>query len=371
MRLLGVVRKALQGIRSCSMSQVEFFFQPGSACLSLASMTHDDFLLASANGLQSEDPGPKMLSRRSCLQGTLAGLALHALCPSPAIFSAQATGFELKYCLASSMFGQLPLKTILPEVGRTGATSLDLWPKQHGSQREEAQAMGWESFEELMHQHGVGVGCLTRYDLGPFGLDEECAIAGRLQCPLIVTGGHGPVGLKGGDLKQAVKDFVERLKPHLEVAQRHGVRLAIENHGHNLIDHPDSLRWLGEMSQGLGLGVALAPYHLENLGMGAQEMASLILDLDKSLAMFYAWQHGMGCMKPLPKEQELLQLPGRGDLDFKPLMHALRTIDFKGWTEVFMHPVPRGIPIMPEVEEATREINLARSYLARCLNPIQ
>ena len=79
----------------------------------------------------------------------------------------------------------------------------------------------------------------------------------------------------------------------------------------------------------------------------------------------------MGCMKPLPKEQELLQMPGRGSLDFVPILKALRKIRFKGWTEIFMHPVPRGIPILPSAEETTQEINRARSYLARCLNPIQ
>ena len=36
--------------------------------------------------------------------------------------------------------------------------------------------------------------------------------------------------------------------------------------------------------------------------------AALIKALDNRIAMFYAWQHGMGCSKKLPKEQELLQM---------------------------------------------------------------
>ncbi|MEZ6134460.1 MAG: hypothetical protein R3C53_06080 [Pirellulaceae bacterium] len=34
-----------------------------------------------------------------------------------------------------------------------------------------------------------------------------------------------------------------------------------------------------------------------------------------------------------------------------------------GWTEIFMHPFPRGIPILETAAEVTAEINLARKYL--------
>ena len=83
--------------------------------------------------------------------------------------------------------------------------------------------------------------------------------------------------------------------------------------------------------------------------------------------MFYAWQHGMGCHVKLPKEQELLQMPGRGKLDFTPLVAALRDIKYAGWTEIFMHPVPRGIPILDSTKAVTAEINRSRKYLSKCL----
>ena len=71
----------------------------------------------------------------------------------------------------------------------------------------------------------------------------------------------------------------------------------------------------------------------------------------------------MGCMEKLPKQQELLQMPGRGPLDFEPLVGALSEIDYGGWTEIFMHPVPRGIPILETTDQVTAEINRARKYL--------
>ena len=111
------------------------------------------------------------------------------------------------------------------------------------------------------------------------------------------------------------------MKPHLEVAEETGVTIAIENHGNNLIESPDSLKWLAELRPSKHLAIAFAPYHLPQ---DADLLGRLIETLGDSIAVFYAWQHGMGCHEKLPKEQELLQMPGRGDLDFGPLLAALK-----------------------------------------------
>ena len=68
-------------------------------------------------------------------------------------------------------------------------------------------------------------------------------------------------------------------------------------------------------------------------------------------------------MKPMPKEDELQQMPGCGPLDWKPLLQALKAIQFTGPTEIFMHPTPRGIPIMPTAAESTAEIVRAKNHL--------
>lgn len=272
--------------------------------------------------------------------------------------------FRPKYILGSCMYGYTPIAEILPEVAKVGASAIDIWPKVHGDQREQLDQMGEGSFAELLGQHDVSLGCITQYKLGPFGLRDEMRLARRLGCHTIVTGGQGPKNLKGSELKAAVGRFVEQMRPHLEVAEETGVTIAIENHGNNLIDSPDSLKWLAELSPTAHLAVALAPYHL---AQDESLISDLIRALGNRIAVFYAWQHGMGCMKKLPKEQELLQLPGRGDLDFKPIFAALAAIDYRGWTEIFMHPVPRGIPILATTDEVTAEINRARQYVTSCL----
>ena len=250
---------------------------------------------------------------------------------------------------------------ILPEVAKCGATAIDIWPKRHGNQREPLDDIGEDTFGAMLEKHQVSLGCITQYKLGPFGLQDEMRLASRFGCATIVTGGVGPKGLKGSELKAAVSAFVEQMKPHVAVAEETGVTIAIENHGNNLFETADSLKYLAELSPSRHLAVALAPYHL---AQDPDELANLIRTLGPSLAMFYAWQHGDGCMTRLPKEQELLQMPGRGPLDFRPLLKALADIDYTGWTEIFMHPVPRGIPILETAEEVTAEINRSRKYLS-------
>ncbi|MCO6459022.1 MAG: sugar phosphate isomerase/epimerase [Pirellulaceae bacterium] len=296
----------------------------------------------------------------------LATVAASSLGGALAVAAEQA-GFQPRYLLASCMYGYTPLAEILPEVARTGAAAIDLWPMVHGNQREQLDELGEARFREQLDRHQVSLGCLTQYKLGPFGLADEMRLAQRLGCRTIVTGGKGPKDAQGDELKRAVAAFAEQMKPHLELAEQTGVTIAIENHGSNLIQSPDSMKWLLEFTGGRPLAIALAPYHLPQ---DEKLLAQLIRDLGPRIAVFYAWQHGMGCMTKLPKEQELLQMPGRGPLDFTPLLAALREINYQGWTEIFMHPVPRGIPILDGTAEVTAEINRSRTYLAECLRKI-
>jgi sugar phosphate isomerase/epimerase len=281
-----------------------------------------------------------------------------------AVPSGNGGAFKLKYITASSMYGRMKLSQVLPEVRRAGAEHIDIWPERHANQREQIEQMGHQQFAAMLEQHRVKLGILTRYDLGPFGLQDEMKVAKRLGGSMIICGSRGPANLKGHVLKAAVKVFAEKMKPHVNAAEAAGITIGLENHGNSLVQSPDSMRWFAEFADSGKIGIALAPYHLTQ---DAELIARLIEDLDTSLVHFYAWQYGMGCQTKLPKEQELLQLPGRGKLDFVPIISALKNIDYGGWTEIFMHPVPRGIPILDTAEQITAEINRSRSYLDDCL----
>lgn len=294
------------------------------------------------------------MKRRQFLQ------SLSALAATPALGAA--TPWKLNYMLASSMYGSLPLADILPEVKKTGATAIELWPKKHGTQREEMDAIGHEKLAAMLKEHGIGFGGTTRYDLGPFKLAEEIAIVKKMGGSFIVTGGSGEwKNITPEQLKANVKDFAEKMKPHAALAAENGVQIGIENHINNLIDTPDSLLWLADAIRDMpGIGIALAPYHLPQ---DTKLLSDLIKHIDRKMTLFYAWEHGMGCMKPMPKEEELQQMPGRGKLDWKPLLQALKETKFTGPTEIFMHPTPRGIPIMPTLAESTAEIVRAKNHL--------
>ncbi|MCA9054195.1 MAG: sugar phosphate isomerase/epimerase [Planctomycetaceae bacterium] len=309
---------------------------------------------------------PHLFSRRESLAhglGAIAGLwgSTHWLAAAETEKNSREQAFEFRYILGSCMYGYTPVEEVVPEVKKIGATAIDIWPKVHGSQREDLDRLGEEKFAELLHNHDVQLGCITQYKLGPFGLQDEMRMAQRLGCSVIVTGAKGPKGLTGDELKAGLRTFIDEMQPHLAVAEETGVTIAIENHGNNLVDSPDSIRWLLELCPSPNLGLAMAPYHLPQ---ETEVLCSLIRDAGDRLKMFYAWQHGMGCMEKLPKEQELLQLPGRGDLGFGPLVKTLRETKYQGWTEIFMHPVPRGVPILDTTAEVTAEINRARDHLA-------
>jgi sugar phosphate isomerase/epimerase len=294
-----------------------------------------------------------MMNRRRFLQ------SLSTLAAAPA-FAAEAP-WKLNYMLASAMYGGLPLAEILPEVKKVGATGIELWPKKHGAQREELDAIGHDKFAMMLAELGIGFGGTTRYDLGPFGLSEEIGVVKKLGGNFIVTGGAGDYKVTPEQLKTNVKGFVEKMKPHAALAAENGVTIGIENHINNLIDSPDSLLWLADDIRNIpGIGIALAPYHLPQ---DTRLLSDLIKHCDQKLTLFYAWEHGMGCMKAMPKEEELQQMPGRGKLDWKPLISALKDIRFNGPTEIFMHPTPRGIPIMPTIAESTAEIIRAKNHL--------
>ncbi len=292
-------------------------------------------------------------SRRAFL-GTCACAATAAWCGNA---HGQDAAFALNYNLASSMFGELPLSDILPEVAAVGAETIDIWPRPHGNQREQWDAMGWDAFEALLRHHNVRLGMVTRYDLGPYKLADELKLAGAMGARMIVTGSGN---VEGDSIKSRVQAFVERMKPHVEVAEAAGVTIAIENHGNALIESEESIRYLAELSPSDKLGIALAPYHLPQ---DPNVIASLIRDIAPRLAHFYAWEHGHGAHDKMPKVLEMKQLPGYGALDFGPIVGALREIDYAGWTSVFMHPVPRGIPILPTAPEVGAAMNRSREYL--------
>ncbi|MDG2487434.1 MAG: sugar phosphate isomerase/epimerase [Roseibacillus sp.] len=272
--------------------------------------------------------------------------------------------FKLNYLVSSAMYGTTALHEVLPEIHKTGTSFIDIWPRPHANHREQVAMMGLAKFEELLSEHKIKLGVLTQYKLGPFGLASEFPVAQRFGCQIIVCGAAGNRAATGTNLRSEVKKFIERMKPHADAAAEHGVTIAVENHSGQILATPDGIKWFTELATHPNLALAFAPHHLPQ---NAEMQGRLLAGLGGKVAFFYGQQHGTGSSRKQPREKELLQMPGRGPLDFTPLLQGLKSINFTGFTEPFMHPFPRGIPIHNSTAGVTAEIKRSRSYLEKCL----
>lgn len=304
------------------------------------------------------------MKRRRFL-ATLPALAAPIPAPAPA---APPAPLRLNYLLSSALYGDMKLEQVLPEVAPAGCVGLDLWGRQHATHREEVEAIGVDAFEALLKKHAVQLICSTRYPLGPFGLQPEMPLLKRLGGKLLVCASQGPKNVSGAEAKAGIREFLEAMKPHADAAAEHGLTIAIENHGNALLHTPDSIRYWAELNSHPALGVAFAPHHLHEQ---VAEMPKLIRELGaRNLPFVYFQEYGIGSKQTVAKEIELQQLPGYGTLDYRPILTALREVGFAGHVEIFMHPTPRGVPMLPTPGEITAAINRSRDHIEGLLREV-
>lgn len=307
------------------------------------------------------------MNRRNFIKGVGAA-GLGGLVTGPA--QAAEPAFRLRYVLSSAMYGDLPLEDVLASVKDVGAESVDIWRKVHATHREQIVEMGDMAFQHLLKKHDTRMSVSTCYPLGPFRQNVELQWVKKNGGSMTVCG-SGSMGKKdpvGNEAKQQVKSFFEKLKPHYHQAEDLGVTMAIENHKNSMLSSPDSIRYFAEFNPSKNVGVAFAPHHLYD---AIDEIPGLIGDLGKeNLPFFYFQEYHPSSKKKMTKQDELKQMPGFGDLNYLPILTALKKIGFHGLSEIFMHPVPRGIPMLPTADKINDVINQSRSYLTKCLAEI-
>lgn len=314
------------------------------------------------------------ISRRNFLGGAVAAalpLGLGAVSDSvraaeSAFNTGNRTPFRFHFITGSLLYGKQPLEKILPEMAKMNDEALDLWPPVHADHRKYIELWGEKEFVRRLRQFNLTCEIITRYDLKPDQLAGEFPVAQRIGAKMIITG--FPRRRKGQSVKSEIIEMVDTLAPLAEKAGKFGLKLGIENHSSMVLETFEAIHLFAEkIDNPECLGIALAPYHLPQ---DNQELARLIEALGPKLCHYYAWQHGNGCMKPMPREKELLQLPGRGPLDFAPMIRALEKIRYSHRTEIFMHATPRGNMIHDSIEQVTTEIVKAKKYLERTAEQI-
>jgi sugar phosphate isomerase/epimerase len=201
--------------------------------------------------------------------------------------------------------------------------------------------------------------------LGPAGLKEllarcklklcafSCYARGYPHYAELLGGIGGGVAVRGSrtgkpeNLQAEMRRFLEKLRPEIELAEKHDSYVAVENHGDALLDSLDSFKAFAELNRGPRLGIALAPYHLQARGESVEEAIAIA---GRQLFFFYAWQHGEG----------LRQLPGVGPTDFAPWLAALAKLEYPRYVNPFMHG-------KLSADEMSRSLAAAKEYLEKRL----
>lgn len=287
---------------------------------------------------------------------------------TPSLLSAAGGKFQLNYVLSSALFGNMPLESVLAEAAKAGCGSVDIWRKVHATHREQIVEMGDDAFQALLKKHGTKMTVSTCYPLGPFQQDDEMRWVKKNGGRMTVCG-SGSMGKKdpvGPEAKKQVQAFFEKLKPHYELAEALGVTIAIENHKNAMLSSPDSIRYFVELNPSKNVGIAFAPHHLYD---AVDDIPQLIRDCGKeNLPFFYFQEHHPSSKTKMAKEEELKQMPGFGSLDYAPILAALKEIKYGGLSEIFMHPVPRGVPVLDTPEKISGVINKSRAHLTKLLS---
>jgi sugar phosphate isomerase/epimerase len=271
--------------------------------------------------------------------GSLLGQAAESTCP-------------LHFSASSLPFSSLSLKDVCQKIAGLGFEAVDLWNTNqvfHCPHLIEIAKIGPDAARRIFEDSRLKLASFTLY---MFDYPEYAKYAKLLhEC-----GGGGCVGIRESkydvkdtsydELKREMKALFERLKPEIELADRYGDVMAIENHSDALLNSLDSFKLFVELNPSKQVGVALAPYHLQRANVPIDQVIDLLRDRIKFV---YAWQFGEG----------MQQLPGVGPFDFTPMLAQLKKIGYTGYVNPFMH----GEVAMDVMAEA---LSKSRQYLLSC-----
>lgn len=281
-------------------------------------------------------PDVHPVSRRRFLQGSaLAGLTLGA---HANLFEAGAgQPWRMRLSCSSIAFMSLPLEEACRRIAGLGFEAIDIWSAHAKCPHlDDAQKrLGPQGLKDLLARSNLKLYAFSVY---AGGYPKYAELLGGVGGGVAVRGSAGPVAPKDS-LTDRMKAFQEGLKPMLELAEKHNAYLAIENHGHALLDSLDSVKAFVDLNRHPRLGIALAPYHLQAQKVPVEDA---ILASGKQLFFFYAWQHAPG----------VGQLPGHGPADCRPWIEALRKIDYRWYVNPFMHHEPPPDEMAPALAKA-------------------
>ncbi len=284
------------------------------------------------------------LTRRAFLGTALAATV------SLSNISRSAESWRMKLSTSSVHFRSLSIEQACQIIGRLGFEAIDIWAKfEWGGLcrhlEEVLEDIGPNKFAQILTDNK-----LKLYAVSMYGdrYERYAEMLGKLGGCVVVRGSDE--SCKPELLTANMKRLLESLKPQLELAEKYDSYIAVENHGDSLLDSLDSLKAFVDLNKHPRLGIALAPYHLQQRKESVQQAINIS---GKQLLFFYAWQNA----------EAVNQLPGLGPTDFKPWLAELARIDYRWYVNPFMHHEP-------EPDEMEKALAKSRDYLLKCSQQI-
>jgi sugar phosphate isomerase/epimerase len=251
----------------------------------------------------------------------------------------------MRFSTSSIHFLHLPVEQACARIAELGFEALDLWSAH-------AECPHLDDVLNRLSANGLKQLLVdTKLKLFSFsvyrgGYPRYAKLLGDVGGGVAIRGSTGPC--EPSELTARMRDFLESLKPEVELAEKHNSYLAIENHGHGLLDSLDSFRAFVDLNDSPRLGIALAPYHLQAIGAPVTQAITIA---GAQLLFFYAWQHADG----------MAQLPGHGPADFRPWITALEDVHYRGYVNPFMHGDL-------ELDRMAQALTKSRDYLNQCFH---
>ncbi|MHC1765251.1 MAG: sugar phosphate isomerase/epimerase family protein [Verrucomicrobiia bacterium] len=263
------------------------------------------------------------MNRRQFLTLASAAAAANLLQPSSVAASSE-SGWRMRLATSSIQFKDLPIEKACERIAQLGFEAIDIWSGYENCPHldDAAKRLGGDGVKELLARHKLKLCSFSTY-VGGYARYAE--LLGKAGGGVAIEGSTAPC--KPEELRARMKDYLESLKPLVALAEKHDSYLAIENHGHALLDSIDSLKAFVDLNPSPRLGIALAPYHLQAIGASVPEAIQVC---GPQLFFFYAWQNA----------PDMGQLPGHGPTDFKPWLEALARIRYARYVNPFMHGHP-------------------------------
>ncbi|HUU20674.1 MAG TPA: sugar phosphate isomerase/epimerase [Sedimentisphaerales bacterium] len=291
------------------------------------------------------------LNRRDFLKvvgvGAVAGITALS-CTGPGSIRAGGEKWRMHLSTSSIHFMQMPIEQACERIAKLGFEAIDIWSAHEGCPHldDVAKRLGPDGLKKLLAEHKLKLFAFSVYK---GGYARYAELLGKAGGGVAVQGSAPPC--KPEELRARMREFIEELKPLVELAEQHNSYLAIENHGDALLCSPDSFKAFVDMNTSPRLGVALAPYHIQTLKASVPEAIRIC---GKQLFFFYAWQNYAG-----PE-----QLPGVGPTDMTPWIQALADIRYRGYVNPFMHG-------HPEPDVMATNLAKSRDYLKDCFKKIR